>query len=209
MIEIENIKKRIEKRENTISHNEKTNDQIKGLIKEVLYNSLAQAIIKIVLSPHYILKAFLFICVIVSSAIASYLVVKSVLTYFNYGATTTSRTVYETFSVFPKITICNQNRFTSEYSIKILSNISEIEFNMDMLDSSQTSNLSQQEKDSKFSKIDLLATYLINNKTIFSNEQRKNLSHDLEDILLNCSFNNEPCDSSDFVWKFHRVRNFQ
>ena len=76
-------------------------------------------------------------------------------------------------------------------------------------DSSQTSNLSQQEKDSKFSKIDLLATYLINNKTIFSNEQRKNLSHDLEEILLNCSFNNEPCDSSDFVWKFHRVRNFQ
>lgn len=55
------------------------NDKIKCLLKEVLYNYLAQALIKIFSTPHFILKLFLLICVFSSSSLASYLVIQAIL----------------------------------------------------------------------------------------------------------------------------------
>jgi len=49
--------------------------KIKSLIKETLYNSLAQAIFKIIETPFITLKAFLLICVLVSSGLCSYLII--------------------------------------------------------------------------------------------------------------------------------------
>ncbi len=77
------------------------NAKIKSLIKETLYNSLAQAIIKI--------KETLLICVLASSGLCSYLIIELVLAFLSYGVNTTSRTLYETPALFPKITICNVN----------------------------------------------------------------------------------------------------
>ncbi len=53
------------------------NVKVKNLIKETLYNSAAQAIIKIIETPYYTLKIFLFICLIASSGICSYLFISS------------------------------------------------------------------------------------------------------------------------------------
>ena len=47
--------------------------KVKDLIKETLYNSAAQAIIKIIETPYYTLKIFLFICLIASSGIWAYI----------------------------------------------------------------------------------------------------------------------------------------
>jgi len=33
-------------------------------------------------------------------------------------------------------------------------------------------------------------------------EQKKRLGHDIQDILINCIFNNEPCSSNDFTWSY-------
>ena len=58
---------------------------MKHLLKEDLTNFLAQAIAKIVLTPHLILKIFLILCVLASTSFASYLVIKSIMDYFTYG----------------------------------------------------------------------------------------------------------------------------
>jgi hypothetical protein len=62
----------------------KKNVKIKNLIKETLYNSFAQAIIKIIETPYYILKIFLFIFVIASSGICSFLIIELILNYYMY-----------------------------------------------------------------------------------------------------------------------------
>jgi hypothetical protein len=36
----------------------------------------------------------------------------------------------------------------------------------------------------------------------FSDEQKKLLGHELEDILIECYFNFKPCNSTDFTWYF-------
>ena len=84
-------------------------EEIKSLLKEVLYNSLAQAIIKIFLTPFIIIKCILFLFVFGSIGLTSYLVIESIMTYFTYGVSTTSRTIYETPTLFPKVTFCNAN----------------------------------------------------------------------------------------------------
>jgi len=96
------------------------NAKVKPLIKETLYNSAAQAVIKIIETPYYTLKIFLFICLIASSGICSYLIVELILNYYSYGVSTTSRTLYEMPATFPKVTICNVNPFTTQYAVEYL-----------------------------------------------------------------------------------------
>jgi hypothetical protein len=79
--------------------------EIKPLAKEILYNSIAQAILKIIDTPFIALKIFLFIFVLTSTACSAYLVVQSFLAYFAYEVATTTRTLSETPAPFPKITI--------------------------------------------------------------------------------------------------------
>ena len=84
------------------NQSEESKISFKHILKETLYNSLSQAIIKNFFSPHFILKLFLSLFVIVTSGLASYLAIESTMNYFTYGVTTTSRTVYETPTLFPK-----------------------------------------------------------------------------------------------------------
>jgi hypothetical protein len=142
---------------------------IKTLLKEILYNSLGQAVIKIIYSPNLVLKIFLLISVLVSTCFASFFVINAFICYFTYGVSTMTRTIFETPTLFPKVTFCNSNKFTTEYAFKL----------------KQTSD----EIDDRF----------------FTNEEKRKLGHDLNDILIECWFNFKPCNASDFVWSFHRT----
>ena len=138
---------------------------IKVLLKEVLYNSLAQALIKILFTPHLILKLFLSLFVLVSTGFASFLVLQSVMTYLSYGVSTTSRTVFTTPTLFPKVTFCNLNGFTTQYAF----------------------NLTQSGT--------FFATDLTDN-------EKKSVGHNLDDILFDCKFNLKPCGANDFTWSY-------
>jgi hypothetical protein len=140
--------------------------KVENLLRGILYNSLAQAIIKLILTPHTVLKIFLIACVLASTGLASYLVIKAIINFLEY-VTTTSRTIFENPTLFPKVTFCNVNWFTTEYAY----------------------NLTQEgHEDSKAYRL--------------SNNEKKKLGHNLEDILIKWSFNNFPCNSSDFTWYF-------
>ena len=135
---------------------------IKKLVKENLYNSTSQAIVKIVSTRHTLLRAFLIIIVICSTTMAAYMVINSIFNYFSYKVITTTRTIFEMPTLFPKVTFCNLNKYTTEYG-----------FNTD---------------DG-------------NNLTF---EQRKLLGHNLDDILINCWFNYQECNTSDFIWSYDK-----
>ena len=87
--------------------------------------------------------------------------------YFAYKVSTTSRIIYENPTLFPKVTFCNVNWFTTEYAY----------------------NLTQMGVE--WSEIMSLST-----------DEKKQLGHSLENILIQCKYNNIPCDSTDFTWSF-------
>ncbi len=92
---------------------------VNSIAKETFQTPLAMAVTNIVFTPHWPLKLFLFIFVLVSSGLASYTVIQSIMAYFNYDVTTTSRTLYETPTLFPKVTFCNVNKYTTEYGVTL------------------------------------------------------------------------------------------
>jgi hypothetical protein len=107
-------------------------NKVKELTKETLYNSLAQAIIKIPETPHIFLKVFLFIFVCIACGLASFLIIQSISEYLSYQVTTTSRTIYENPTLFPKISFCNINKYATKYAYYLTKNISYNELSLNI-----------------------------------------------------------------------------
>jgi len=84
----------------------------------------------------------------------------------SFGVSTTTRTFFEYPTLFPKVTFCNFNWFTTEYAYN-------------------------QTRENIF-----YGNYLL------SDEDKRKLGHDLGDILLECSFNNNRCHTNGFKWSY-------
>ena len=164
----ETRQKTIETYKNNVTISKKKQSLIINLLKEVLYNSLAQALIKIVLTPFKCLKLFTFLVVIGASGMAFYLVIQSIMDYFSFEVSTKFRIINENPSLFPKVTFCNINRFTTEYA-----------YNLTLKNITNGNNL--------------------------SNEDKQKLGHDLNDILFECKFNYNECNSKHFIWSYDDV----
>ena len=175
---------------------------IKLKVKEILYNSLAQACIKIFKTPHSTQKIFLIICICLTSSLTAYLVIQSFIDYYKYEVSTTTRTIFEIPSVFPMVTICQSSPFTTPFALEFLKEISRLNFKeIDWFNSTQVARLDTETKFNYTWRLYLLATSRMNERT-FSPVERRKLGFDLKDILLMCKYNNQKCDSNDFVWTF-------
>jgi len=97
----------------------------KLFVKEILYNSLAQALIRLAKATNFPLKLFLFIFIISTNSLAAYFTIVQILSYFNYEVTTTTRTIHEKSSPFPKVTICNRNRFQTQFAFDFLHDLNK------------------------------------------------------------------------------------
>ena len=180
---------------------------IKQTLKEVLYNSLAQAILKIFQTPHILLKVFLVVFVIVANGLCAYLILQAVLNFLSFEVITTTRTIFETPSLFPKVTICNVNPFATEYALGVLKEVNnEIlpDIGVNIFDPSQWDTLSMDDKFTVFNAMQNAAVQRMNS-VYFSVEDRKKLGHSIEDILFDCAFNFQPCSHTDFTWKFDKI----
>ena len=174
---------------------------LKSLLKERLYNSVSQSLVKIFETPHFAIKIYLFVCVIASSGLSSYLVIEAFIDFFSYGVTTTTRTLYENPAVFPKVTVCVQASFATQYALEFLKQVNaKVNSSIDIFDAKQMKNTSFDDKNSFINYIDDQA---INFMNTLNDSEKKLLSHALEDTILLCSFNGKSCSvQDDFSWFF-------
>ncbi len=125
----------------------KKSNSIKTLLKENLYNSVCQAIIRIFQTRHFVIKLFLIIITTSTSVVCSFLIVKVMIAFFAYEVTTLTRTIFETPTLFPKITICNNHVFTTEYAVDFLRKINkEIDPSLDVFDEVKMQSLNSSYK---------------------------------------------------------------
>ena len=102
-------------------------DRIRWL-KEVLCNSTGQALLKIYDSPSCLVKLFWLACLTSACSLCAYFVMESLVLYFTPVSSTHVRTNFETVSLFPKVTICNKNPFTTKYAHEMANGSSPDEF---------------------------------------------------------------------------------
>ena len=171
-------------------------DTLKTYLKENIRNEFLEVILKIFHTPHLFLKTYLFFFVAISSGLAAYMVIQSFISYFAYEVITTSRTVFETPTMFPKVTVCNINPFTTEYAYNFLKEDPVAETIFD-----QNRTLSYRESVNLINDVTFRALGLINLKN-FSDQDRARLGHSFDDILLSCYYGGAKCNSSYFSWKF-------
>jgi hypothetical protein len=173
------------------------------LLHESFTNSLTQAIIKLLSTPYTLLKIYLFLNIFGAIAIASYMVLQSIMSYLTYEVITTSRTVYEKPTTFPKILICNQNMFQTEYAYDFINEVSSTQMNVSFDQIMEMSNFSQ--KWDLINRLNFVVNSLANDRLTYSDEKRRKLAHDLKDVLVYCSFGPDPCGPDDFSWSFDPV----
>jgi hypothetical protein len=179
----------------------------KILITEILTrnlnNELAQAIVRLFKTKFKSIKCVLVLFLVVCICLSAYLTIQTCISYFSYEVITTSRTVFEFPMTFPKVTLCNLNPFTSEYSVEFLRKINKnLMPDFDVFDENQMSTISYENKSKLISDI-FAQAFLQMNSLNFSDLEKRKLAHDFDDILLSCTFNSKNCSSNDFVWEFN------
>ena len=163
-------------------------------LKGILNNSLAQALIRLVAPQESILtiRIILFLSLIISNGLAFYYIASSVLSFLDYEVTTTSRTIYEMPTQFPKITICNRNRFQTKYSLDFLQKINmNLNSNVNIFNGNGMKDVEYKVANELTDNIKYRADGMIRNN--FTNDDKKQLGHSLEDILMYCKFDDIAC----------------
>ena len=182
--------------ENVSQINEKvtgTNNSLEQMLKENLSCEMFHFVLNVFYSPHLVIKCILAFFILVACGLASYTTITLVLTYMEYNVITTTRIISETPAVFPKVTICNKNPFTSRYAYEFLSQ-------SDLLNTSRINETLNQDRSSAIINFTTTRTLLLGQIKNFSDERKKKFSHELNDTLLSCLFSYEQCDSNNFQW---------
>ena len=150
-----------------------TTIKVIDLIKETIGNETAQATIKIIKTPHKVIKLFWIVCLFAACSLAAFFVIQSLITFVTYKVQTNVRTIFETSSLFPKITYCNKNPFNTKYAFDTLEPL----------------NASY-------------AEMLFHVNYNMSESERLRLQHPFDTVLIECAFNGEKCTANDFTYEF-------
>ena len=175
--------------EKKAAQNERTTKGSIDLLKQYMTNEMFSALFHAYETPHFILKLFLVIFLLIAYALAAYTTIDLIMSYLDFGVSTTTRTLYEVPAIFPKITFCNQNMFTTRYAYEFLQNHTSIVKDIDIRFLELLNYIFERN----------LFGALIETETEFI---RKKFSHEFSDVLLSCKFNYEECGAENFTTEF-------
>ena len=91
---------------------------MRTLIKENIGNETGHAIIKLIYTEHRVLKFFWAFSLFLTSGFCAYLITKTFIAYFSYETFTSSKSVFETPTIFPKV--CHSPHYISFFCLLII-----------------------------------------------------------------------------------------
>ena len=147
----------------------------------------------------FVWLTFLLLCICLFAKFA----INSFANYFEYRVSTELRTIYETPTIFPTVSICNKNKFTTDHGIHMIKNkIASLNFS-DIFNMTVLKKMSMRDR---FHTVDDGVSLASNEIFKYPDEERKKLGRTLNDFLVECKFDNIDCNlEEDFVWFFDNV----
>ena len=181
----------------------KKREQMLKILRDNLFNSTAQILLKIYESPIKLVKLICFIILIASTGFCSFEILNCVNAYLNYEVNTRTSRILEISESFPVISICNKNFFTSDFSFDFIKQV--ISQNSDYLEDVFNETLMQSktfiEKEKIIYNIKYAASAMASNT--LSDSMRQKLGASIENFITNCKFKGKNCDlKSKFIWKY-------
>ena len=177
-----------------------SNTKSHKIIREVLSVSTMHGLSNVVNSSSVILKIMWLAFLITSIGFFTKFSLNSVGNFLAYEVTTKIRRVYESPTTFPTISICNKNKFTTDFGIETIKKIIESFKSPDLFDQDILTNMSLE---NRYRESDNTIVRVENVVTEYSIEDKKKLGHSIDDFLIECKFDDIFCNiSEDFYWYF-------
>ena len=182
---------------NTKEINSKISLRIRELFFDFLNKTTIHGLKNVKDANSHFIRFLWIIFIMFSASLCIYSITSGIFSYINYEVTTKTRYINENKSVFPTVSICNQNIFTSKYAYELLKNQSYITNQTHIFENPDLDHLNSNDL-----KYNTLAYFIKNEESV---KDRMLLSYDFKDILISCKFNNHDCDESDFEWFYHFI----
>jgi hypothetical protein len=182
--------------------------RIKKELKEAGMTTTGHVIMLIIRSQYWPMKIIFFLAWLVGLGITLYLITNSILDYYKYDVTTQTRVIREQPMIFPKITICNADRFVTNDSISFLGNVLRNEESFDAkIDEATTAGATTDlelvnwfiSNNVDFESKALYAAYLADNTT------RMSLGYDKKTFIQSCIFDTFLCDDN-FIEQIYDIK---
>ena len=156
---------------------------LRETLKEIISNSTFHGVPRIIKTRKALMKTAWSLLILLAVYFCFTEIVNTIFDFLSFQTITSLETIVELPSLFPAITICNLNSFQTMLGLNMTKEVNKFTHEM---------NYSNLEK----------RLILMRWAAKMNNSIRKQLSFDLKSILLECSFNTEECNWSDFEWHF-------
>ncbi|CAF0924898.1 unnamed protein product [Brachionus calyciflorus] len=160
--------------------------KLSAVIEESLLSSTSHGIPNIIRSDKLAIRLMWIFFAVVSTGLCSYMIVQSIMNYFSFETTSKIQIHTEKSSIFPAITICNSNYFTSEYSAQFIKN-----FTFDIQSDSNYFNYDQYYK---------LFQIVTSREELIS--QSYKFGDSFEKLILNCQILTVDCKNKEY-WNYY------
>lgn len=121
-------------------------------------------------------------------------IINIISSYFSYDVLITMEVVDRVPVDFPAVTVCNLNPFDRRYAERYINRV------LDENDLSHVNNISL--IDLTPVKIKYLVRSAMASDHNLTESDRRSFGYDIDYMLLTCFFNDKPCNSSDFIWRY-------
>jgi len=165
---------------------------MKQHLVDAFSSTTAHGLPKIVKAKRMPIKIMWTICFIISSGFCAYSVIGSLANYLRFDVVSLTRVIYEPFSEFPKIMLCNRNNLKWDILNEIVK-----EGNLSFVDQLDLLNMSSLDMKLEFTRKKIYAFISKNIKGY------KNVSVQMSDMLISCRHGSHACNSSHFTLFFH------
>lgn len=157
--------------------------EIKTKIKFLGSKSTNHGIIKIFTASNSIIRLMWVLCTLLSSSFSAFLIFKNIEKFYQYEVNTKILVQPQFKSIFPSVTICNTNFFTSDYIFEFID---------------PNTNFTTDQPTSIFN--DAFLKEHVNNRT-----NKKLFGDSIEKLIMNCRFLFQSCDKNNFTYYLNLV----
>jgi len=175
---------------------------IKEDLRDAGESTTGHVIPLIVKSRYWPMKLFYSLVWLTGLALTNFLITYGIMDYFKYDVTTKTRFVRESSMLYPKVTVCNNDPFTTEASMKFLANLFRTDPKFSANLESAVNN-----RVNVISDIELANYFLgigwkdINMKLLEKAWQsdeatKKSLGYNQQNFITNCDFDKKMCTGS-------------
>ena len=181
--------------------------KISAYIDEWALTTTIHAVPNIFRTQNTLVKTIWFISLLVSGGWCFFMVINTMAQFYDYEVVTQIKMIYEIPAVFPAVTVCNANSFTTQKSLEYVKRYLEIlnftDFeNIDVSKLFQTDDVIRDPlEEMMFIMKQSVQRYIMYNT---SDEEKRELGMPLDDLVISCYYNFINCDLNDFTWFYDK-----